>query len=86
MQKYCLPIVINPTPRDYDLNKLAYGQCFYVDLTFPEKIFKDFPYIIIICKYCSPTLTTGAVSVTNLILHYVRKLTHKFQIFSLGGS
>jgi hypothetical protein len=49
-----------------------------------EKIFEIFSYIST-CKnsfpYCGPTRPLGAMILTNLLLHYIRKVPCKFQLF-----
>ena len=52
-------------------------------------IFKGFPYIFK-CKtlipYCGHIVTLGVMIWTNLNLHYIRKLSYKFQLFWPSGS
>ena len=54
-----------------------------------KKIFKVFSYINT-CKngfpYCGPTQSLEAMILTNLNLHYVKKLPGKIELFWLSGS
>ena len=67
----------------------------YIYFSFPgpvvleKKIFNFFSYINM-CKngfpYYGPTRPPGAMILTNLYLHYVRKLPYKFQLSWPSGS
>ena len=87
------PIVASPDPRGPWFSQTwicTMSESFHVNLNFSgsvvleKKIFKDFSYIST-CKnglpYCGPIQPPGAMILTNLNLHYVKKLPCKFELF-----
>ena len=87
------PLVAPPLPREPWFEQtwiyttwgcLNTSLSFSGRIVFEKKIFKEL-LCILLCKtlirHCGPTLPPGTMIWTNLNLHYLRMLPHKYQLF-----